>query len=533
MTERYDAIVIGAGHNGLVAAAYLARAGQRVLVLERRPVLGGAATSEEIFPGYCADSGANDAGLFLDEIVADLGLENFGLEFVQGPVLAFAPQLDGRPLVLWRDPDRAREEIARFSARDAARYPAFTRQVGQFAGLVDAMRRLTPPQLPDYQTGELLPWARVALRLRRLGEREMMEFLRVLPMPVAEYLDEWFETPALKGALGSAGVSASLQGPRGAGTALMMLYQAAGAAGQVRASRFVRGGMLRLVEALAAAARERGAEIRTEAPVLAVQVEAGCARGVTLSGGEFIPARVILSNASPQHTFFHLVGARHFGVNFVREAKNVRYRASTARVALALRELPRFRSQDFAGSGAGYPELLSGHILICPSLDYLERAYDEAKYGYFSAQPFLDATIPTVLDASLAPPGQHLMLVNLQYAPYRLQDGDWERQREELGDSAIATLDRYAPGIGELVLHRLVWTPVDLERQFALPQGDLYHGQMNLDQLLFMRPVAGYGRYRTPVENLFLCGAGAHPGGGVTGAPGYNAAREVLAFLRT
>jgi phytoene dehydrogenase-like protein len=312
----------------------------------------------------------------------------------------------------------------------------------------------------------------------------------------------------------------------------MMLYQAVGAGeGQVRASRFVRGGMLRLAEALAAAARERGAEIRMAVPVAETSVEAGKARGVVLAGGEFIPGRAILSNASPQHTFFHLAGARHFGVRFVREAKNIRYRASTARVALGLRELPRFRTEDFSGPPGGYPDLLSGHILLCPSLDYLERAYDEAKYGYFSAQPFLDATIPTVLDASLAPPGQHLMLVNVQYAPYRLNDGEWERQREALGEAAIATLDRYAPGIGELILDRRIWTPTDLEQQFALPQGDLYHGQMGLDQLLFMRPVPGYGRYRTPVENLFLCGAGAHPGGGVTGAPGYNAAREVVKLL--
>jgi phytoene dehydrogenase-like protein len=527
----YDAIVIGAGHNGLVAAAYLARAGQRVLVLERRAVLGGAAGTEPLFPGYRVDTGASDAGAFLPGIAADLGLENYGLEFLEGAATVFAPQPDGRALTLWRDPARTQAEIARFSPADADRFSAFARQAARLAAVLDATRSLTPPSLPHYRYGELLPWLRVALQLRRMGEREMMDFVRILPMPAAEFLDEWFESPALKGALAGGSVTGSLQGPRGSGTALMLLFQALGARpGELRAGRFVRGGMGSLAEALAAAAREHGAEICTGLGASGILVEDGAASGVILDTGESVLARAVLSNASPKHTFFDLVGAPHLEVRFVRELKHVKYRGCLARVILGLSALPRF--QGGANPADGYAGQLSGHILISPNLDYLERAYDDAKYGEISTYPYLDAAIPTILDPTLAPPGEHLMVINLQYAPYHLREGDWDSQRAALEDRAIATLAAYAPGLQDLILHSQALTPLDLERSLGLPEGDIYHGQMGLDQLLFMRPVPGYGRYRTPVDNLFLCGAGAHPGGGVTGAPGYNAAREALKALR-
>jgi len=530
--RKYDAIVIGAGHNGLVTAAYLAKAGYRTLVLERRPLLGGAAASEEVFPGFRVDTGSFDAGLFRPEILTDLNLVKNGLEFIDSPAVALAPQPYGRSLIIWVDWARTQMEITRFSQRDADRYPVFLQWLEQMTSVVATTMTLTPPTIPDYRSAELMPWFKVALKLKGLGKQEMMEFLRLLPMPVTDFLDEWFESPALKGLLGSVGVLGSMQGPRASGTAFMLLYQAiVGGTKRNRGRRSVRGGMGRLADALASAARHRGADILVGTGVTQIVVESERAVGVLLETGDQISARVIISNASPQHTFFDLVGADKLDVQFVREVKNIRYRGCLARVILALDGLPRFKAMTSeAGEEA---QRLSSRITICPDLDYLERAYDEAKYGDFSSQPYLDIAIPTILDPSLAPPGKHLMLINMQYAPYHLAERDWDRQRDMLGKVVIETLEAYAPGIRDLILHSLVSTPLDLERRFGLPEGCIFHGQMGLDQLLFMRPVPGYGRYRTPIDKLFLCGAGTHPGGGVTGAPGYNAAREVIRELKS
>ncbi len=529
----YDAVVIGAGHNGLVAAAYLARAGLKVLVLERRAIIGGAAATQEIFPGWHADTGAVDAGLFLPEIVTELRLENYGLQFIESPALVFSPCADGAGLTLWRDPLKAQAEIARFSQADAEKYPAFLRQVSQVAGILRLIMTSTPPAIPDYRYTELLPWLRVALQVKRLGDREMMAFLRILPMPVKDFLDEWFESPQLKAALGMSAVTGSMQGPQASGTAFMFLYQAvnAGQAG-FRASRFVRGGAGQLSQALAAAAQQYGAEICTGLGAGKVILEGQRAAAVLLEDGSRVQARAIVSNANPRHTFFELVGASHLPVRFVREVKNIKFRGSTARINLALSALPRFDHLAMHSTQPDGNAELSGHILLCPDLDVLERAYDDAKYGRVSEQPCLDLVIPSLLDDSLAPAGQHLMSIDVRYAPYHLQTGSWGDQGEGLYERVMRTLEVYVPGIRELVLQRQVLTPLDLERQYGLPEGSIYHGQMGLDQLLFMRPVAGYGQYATPLENLFLCGAGTHPGGGLSGTPGYNAARQILKRLK-
>jgi phytoene dehydrogenase-like protein len=531
--DAYDAVVIGAGHNGLVAAAYLARAGLKVLVLERRAIIGGAAATQEIFPGWHANTGAVDAGLFLPEIVADLQLENYGLQFIESPALVFSPCSDGAGLTLWRDPLKAQAEIARFSKADAERYPTFLQQVSRMAAILRLIMTLTPPAIPDYRYAELLPWLRVALQVKRLGDREMMAFLRILPMPVKDFLDEWFESPQLKAALGMSAVSGSLQGPHASGTAFMFLYQAvnAGQAG-FRSSRFVRGGAGRLSHALAAAAQKYGAEICTGLGADKVILEDGRAVAVLLDDGRQVTARAIVSSANPRHTFFDLIGASHLPVRFVREVKDIKFRGSTARLNLALSALPRFDNQAMRSIDPDQNASLSGHILICPDLEALERAYDDAKYGRVSERPCLDLVIPSLLDDSLAPAGQHLISIDVRYAPYHLQAGPWEDQGEVLYEQVIGVLEAYAPGIRGLILQRQVLTPLDLERQYGLPEGSIYHGQMGLDQLLFMRPVAGYGQYSTPLENLFLCGAGAHPGGGLTGAPGYNAARQILKHLK-
>jgi phytoene dehydrogenase-like protein len=522
----YDAIVVGGGHNGLVTAACLAQAGHSVLVLEQRDTLGGAAATETVFPGFKFNTGAHDAGLFRPEVLAALDLERHGLAFLESPVAAFAPQLDGRGLTLWTDLAKNQAEIGAFSEADADRFPAFVRAVTQMAGVLDGIMTLTPPHLAHSGPADLLPWLQVGLKLKRTGKREMMAFLRVLPMTVAEFLNEWFESEVLKGALGAAGILGSMQGPQASGTAFMMLYHYLGAApGGFRASRFIRGGIGQLAAALAGAARSHGVEIKTGAGVSRIVVEQDRATGVQVDG-QTISARVVISNADPRRTFFDLVGAPLLEPRFMRRVRNIRFRGSTAKVNLALGDLPRFTTQTDGEAQLG------GHILISPSLDYLERAYDEAKYGRFSRQPHLDVVIPSILDPSLAPAGQHVMSITMQYAPYHLREDDWETQRETLGDTIIDTLAEYAPNLKDLILHRQVITPLDWERDYGLTEGGIFHGQMGLDQLLFMRPVAGYGQYRTPIDGLYLCGAGAHPGGGVTGAPGFNAAREVLKDLR-
>jgi phytoene dehydrogenase-like protein len=523
MTMTYDAIIIGAGHNGLVTAAILAKAGRRVLVLERREALGGAAATEEIFPGFKLNTGAQDAGLFRREIIAELDLKRHGLEFIESPVAVFAPQSDGSALTLWRDQQKNLEKIARFSKADAEKFPAFLRLVGKLTRVLNSIMLLTPPSVTQNSFDELLAWARAGLKLRGLGKRDMMEFLRVLPMTVTEFLNEWFESEALKGVLGAAGVNGSMQGPQASGTAFMMLYHYLGpASGGFKSNRVVRGGIGELSAALASAARQHGAEIRTSAEVAHIMLNDGKATGVVLKSGGEISAHVVISNADPRRTFFDLVGAPNLGPTFVRRVRNIRYRGSTAKVNLALSGLPRFKSAPEDETH------LSGHIVICPNLEYLERAYDDAKYGRYSQKPYLDLVIPTVLDPSLAPPGKHVMSITMQYAPYKLREGNWNESRERLGDHIINALAEYAPNLKDLIVHRQVITPLDWEREYNLTEGCIFHGQMGLDQLLFMRPVPGYGQYRTPIDNLYLCGAGTHPGGGVTGAPGYNAAREIL-----
>ena len=524
MKTTYDAIIIGAGHNGLVTAAYLAQAGRKVLVLERRETIGGAAATEGIFHGFRVNTGSADVGLFLPEIVADLKLKQHGLEFIESPALVHPLQPDGHGLTLWRDQAKTIEEITRFSQSDAEKFPAFARLVCRLAEVLRSMLIRTPPTLPEYQYGELLSWASVAFKFKRLGNRDMIELLRVLPMPVDEFLDSWFESPALKGALGAAGVTGTMQGPFAAGTAMMLLYNAIGASeGSVRASRFVRGGTGALSEALASAARNFGAEIRTGHGVAQIIVEDDRATGVILDDGEQIPAKKIISNTNPGHTFFTMVGAPQLEIDFVRNVRNIKYRGSTARINLALNELPHF-----GANGASDYSHLSGHILICPDLRYLERAYDDAKYGRISRNPSLDLVVPTLSDSSLAPDGQHLMSIDVRYAPYHLRDATWDETRDKLGERVIDLLAEHAPNIKEIILHKQIITPLDYECDYGLPEGSIYHGQMGLDQLLIMRPVGGYARYRTPIDNLYLCGVGTHPGGGVTGAPGYNAAREIL-----
>jgi phytoene dehydrogenase-like protein len=521
MSARYDAVVIGAGHNGLVAAAYLARAGLSVLVVEQRDVIGGATATEEFHPGFRVDGFAHRMGPFSGRVFEELRLATHGLELVR-PDPARVALADGRALSLFRDPSRTAEAIRPFSSADAARWAAFCHLVTNAVSAVDAMRGSEPPELPSPGLRDLFRLAAVGLRLRRLGRRAMAETLRILPMSLADLLDDWFESDVLKGVVAAAGLVGLMQGPRAAGTAYALLHHAA--AGEAPGGvTLARGGMGRVADALAGAARAAGAEIRTAAPVDRIVVRSDAAVEVVLAGGEAIAAKRVLSSADPKRTFLQLVGSEALDPAFVRQVRNIRVRGACAKVHLALGEAPRF-----TGLGNGDAPLL-GAMTVAPSLDYLERAYDDAKYGGVSERPFLEAVIPTLTEPSLAPPGRQVLSVLVQYAPYHLKTGAWDgARREALGDAVVALLAQYAPNLPGAVLHRQVLSPLDMEQRLSLTEGNIYQGEMALDQMFFMRPVPGWARYRTPIRGLYLCGAGAHPGGGVTGLPGYHAARAAL-----
>ena len=521
--NKYDAIIIGAGHNGLVTAAYLAKAGKKVLVLERRPVIGGSAASEEIFPGFKYATCAHLAGSFAPAIVADLNLQKHGLEIRPLDPLLFAPSRTGNSLLISRDPNRAKEEIRRHSTRDAEKFAEFcalTKKLSDFLLILYAL------PLPDRATpGEFNPmeWIKAAWRFHRLGKKEMYEFLRILPMSMADLLDEWFESETLKAASAGSSMLASFVGPRQQGTAYNFLHHQIGSrSGAFRSAGFVRGGINRIPHALSLAAQQRGAEIRTDAEVVTVTTKNGAATGVVLANGTEFAANVIISSADVKKTFLKLVEPTYVDPLFLLKVNNIRARGTVAKVNLALDALPNFNSST------GQAAELGGIIHIGPTLDYLERAADDAKYGRFSQQPFLEITIPSVADSSLAPAGKHVMSVWMQSAPYHLRGSNWNKQRVALGDIVVNIIEEYAPSFKNSILHRQVLTPDDLEKTYGLTEGHVYHAELALDQIFFMRPVPGWSRYHTPIDKLFLCGSGTHPGGGVTGLPGYYAAKEII-----
>jgi phytoene dehydrogenase-like protein len=523
MNDHYDAIVIGAGHNGLVTATYLAKAGHRVLVLERREMVGGAAVTEEVFPGFKFDMGPHCINRLHPTLVSDLQLGKHGLELLPLDPAVFAPTLDSDHLLLWRKPELTIDSIRQLSEMDAKRWTGFATLVAKATGLLESIYS-TPPDVLSKKKKDVWELMKMAGRLRRLGARDMTEVLRILPMTAVELLDEWFETDLLKGTLGAVGITGICQGPMAAGTAFLFLHHHVGARqGLLRAPLRVRGGTGGLSRALESAARSAGVEVRTNAWVERIVTDAGKATGVALVDGEQIDGSRVISNADPKRTLCDLLDPSNLDPDFLRRVLNIKFRGVCARVNLALGELPEFTCVPGEGPH------LHGLISISPSLKYLERAFDDAKYGEPSREPYLEAVIPSLTDPSLAPAGKHVMSILVQYAPYHLKHGIWDdAKRDALGDQVVKTLAAYAPNIESAILHRQVLTPLDLEAVFRLTEGNIYHGEMTLDQLFFMRPVPGWARYRTPVEGLYLCGAGTHPGGGVTGVPGYNAAREIL-----
>ncbi len=521
----YDVIVVGAGHNGLVTAAYLAKAGLRVVVLERREQVGGAATTEELFPGYRVSPVADGAGYLSSQVVEDLQLRAKGLTILPTTPLVFSPLPDGNSLTIWENEARTMDEIGRFSARDAARWPTFVQRMQSLAGVVHGLMEMTPPDLPDVGLQNLPQMKEMVGPLRRLGRENVGELLRTLPMPIADLLDEWFESEALKGAIAANGVRGITWGPMEAGTAYLLLYRWAGSStGLFRSGGVVEGGMGALSESIARAARSFGAEIRTGSPVSELVCESGRVSRVRLENGKELTAKAIVSNADPRTTFLDLMDPYYLNRTVVRHVENIKYRGSSARVHFALNKLPAFT----ALAGKDPAAYLAGHIQIAPSVRYLQRAYDHVKYGENSRRPYLDMMIPTLTDPSLAPQGKHILSTTVQYMPYHLRHADWNELHEALARLVTDTISEYAPDFGDCVEQVKVLTSVDLEQLYRLPEGNPSHGEMTLDQFLHMRPLPGYAQYRSPAPGLYLCGASAHPGGGVTGIPGRNAARELL-----
>ena len=511
-----DAIVIGAGHNGLVAAAMLAGSGLRTVVIERNDRVGGCAVTEERWPGVMIDTAAHGIGPLNPAVLRQLDLEGRGLRLIRPDPCVVSLRGEDPPLTLWRDPKASAEAIRPFSARDAGRWADFCEAMSAAARSLAVLYDSIPPRVAGADRGDLWELARLGARLGRLGRHKALELMRLIPMTIEELLDEWFECEALKGVVGAQGVRGIFQGPMAAGTAFVFLHGLVGGDGVIRSLSWPEGGAGALSDTLASVARDRGVEIRTGSGVTRILTRDGAAIGVALESGEELRAPVIASSAGPGRTFLELIDPLALSPDFVRKVRNIRYRGGVAKVNLVVGEL---RSLPAGGAV----------LAVAPDLEYVERAYDDAKYGSVSAAPTLEVLIPTALGPGRAPPGRHVLSVIAQYAPHARRDGAWDdARREELGDTVVSTLDRHLPGLADAVLHREVLTPVDLERRFGLTEGNIHHGEMTLDQVFIGRPVTGWARYRTPIEGLYVCGAGAHPGGGVTGWPGYNAAREII-----
>ena len=522
--ENYDAIIIGAGHNGLVTGAYLAKTGKKVLILERRSSVGGIAATDEIFRGFRYSTCAHLAGSFSSEIIAELELQKHGLKILPLDPLLFAPALAGKSLLVPRDPGKIVEEIGRHSKADAEQYPLFCALINKLAAFLRNLNSLALPNGTSRGSFNLTELVKVGFRFHRLGKKEMYEFMRILPMSVADLLNEWFESETLKSAIAASGIVNSFVGPRAQGTAYAFLHNLSGQSnGAFRTAGFVSGGINQLPQALARSAQQYGAEIRPGVEVAAIATKNGAATGAFLANGDEIAAKIVISNADIKRTLLNLVEPTYLDPHFLLQVRNIRSRGTVAKINFALDSLPNFRPA--AGNAAAR---LGGIIHIGPTLDYLERAADDAKYGRFSQQPFLEITIPSIIDPSLAPAEKHVMSVWMQSAPYHLREKNWNEQREALGDSVANVIESYAPGFKNLILHRQVVTPLDLEQTFGVTGGHLDHAELGLDQIFFMRPVPGWAGYGTPIENLYLCGSGTHPGGGVTGLPGFYAAKKIL-----
>ncbi|MDQ3803084.1 MAG: NAD(P)/FAD-dependent oxidoreductase [Acidobacteriota bacterium] len=522
MAQKYDCIVIGGGHNGLVCAAYLARAGKKVLVLERRHVLGGAAVTEEVFPGFKFSVASYVVSLLRPEIIRELDLPRHGLEIL--PLDGtFTPMPNGD--YLWRVNDHAktRREIARHSKLDAEAYDEYGKAMVEMGRFVKPIMAMTPPDPTSLNPKGLLDLLFLGRRFQRLSAEDKYNQVQLMTMSAVDFLDRWFETDVLKATMSASGIIGTFLGVRSPGTAYVLLHHYMGEIdGAFRSWGLARGGTGAISGAIADAAREAGAEIRTEAPIAKIVVKDGRARGVVLENGDELAAAVVSSSVDPRLTFMKMVGEEHLPGEFVEDIRRYKFRGSSGKVNLALDGLPDFTA--LPGPGAH----LRGAVSISPSVEYMERAYDDAKYGRFSRRPYIDIVIPSLTDPSVAPPGKHVMSCFVQYAPYHLKEGTWDERREEFGDTVVDTIAEHAPNFRELILRRQVLTPLDLEREFGLSEGNIFQGELTLEQLFFLRPAPGWAQYRTPIRDLYMCGSATHPGGGIMGASGRNGALKIM-----
>lgn len=519
-------IIVGAGPNGLTTAFYLAKAGLKPLVLERRPVVGGGAVTEDLAPGFRCPTLAHAVGPLRPSIVRDMRLESRGVEFITPDPRLVSLSPDGRALAFSSDIARTGEAIRAFSEADAAKYPEFCAVLESLGAFLGELLDTTPPSLDGPALGELWDLLKTGRRFRALGRTNSFRLLRWMPMAAADLVAEWFSNDLVQAAVAARGIFGMAQGPWSAGTGATLLLNAAVDPAPGGSSVTVKGGPGALTRAMADAATEAGAEIRTDAAVVQVLVRDGRVAGVVLDDGREISARAVIASSDPKHTLLELVDPVELDPSFLVRLRNYRCPGTTAKVNVALSALPAFR-------GVGSTADLKGRVQIGPGIDYLERAFDASKYGEISPAPYLDIMFPTLHDPSLAPPGAQVMSVYVQYAPHTLAGGrSWSGSSDELGRIVLRTLAEHAPDIERLVVHQQVITPRDLEATFGLTGGHILHGEPSLDQLFTMRPVLGCAQYRTPIAALYLCGAGTHPGGGITGGSGQNAAKEILKDLK-
>jgi phytoene dehydrogenase-like protein len=524
MSKKYDAIIVGGGHNGLVCGAYLAKSGLKALVLERRSILGGACVSEESFPGFKVSTGAFLMALLQPKIILDLELAKFGFEPLKPPP-CFIPFADGRSIVLWPDVERTCVEIAQFSKKDASAYPEYQKHLRKLAPFIRQIIWETPPNMLPRTFGDFAQLAKFGWRYRKFGAIAA-DLYDILTLSAYDYLRRWFESDAVIATLayfvGGGGTNMSPKMPSTAFALLRPLVRDHGTA--AGGWGYMRGGMGSIPAAIAQSGARFGLETRVDAPVSHILVKDNRAAGVALESGEEITAKCVISNANAKTTFLSLVEEKETPDEFRSHVRNIRTHSSCYKVHLGVDQLPNYPSFDRVKRGFDYP----GQVRVGSTVDYLERAYDDSKYGGFARKPFLTVHVPSLLDDTIAPKGMHLMSIFAGHAAYELKDNGWGQARGQLLNNTLDALETFAPGARSGVVHSEILTPVDLESRFGLPHGHVHHGEITLDQVFFRRPVPGYANYRTPVKDLYLCGASTHPGGGVTGVPGHNAAREIL-----
>ena len=527
--DKYDVIVIGAGHNGLTCAGYLSRAGYKVKVVERRHVVGGAAVTEEFHPGFRNSVCSYVVSLLDPIIMRDLQLERYGLTIVDRPAGSLSVLPDGQYLQVSRDVAVARSEIAKFSDKDADAYNAFDREI---TGMAEVLREVMREAPPNMGGGLRDLWTALKLgnRLRKLSRQQQATFAELMTMSIGDYLDRWFESDPIKGEFGFEGIVGNMVSPYQAGTAYVLLHHAFGEMnGRTGAWGHARGGMGAITQAMARSAEAHGADIEVSAPVREVIVRGGQARGVVLEDGRSLQATVVSGNVNPKLLFLKLMDPSLLPEDFRKRMTGWRCRSGTFRMNVALSELPRFACL----SGSNDELRLTGTINIAPSLAYLERAYDDAKSGAWAREPVISMCLPSLVDDSLAPAGCHVMSLFCQHFNPQLSEArSWDDVKEQVADLVVQTVTNYAANFRQAVIGRQVLSPLDLEREFGLVGGDIFHGALHLDQLYSLRPAAGYADYRTPVKGLYLCGSGAHPGGGVSGLPGHHAAQAVIKDLK-